>query len=342
MTDAPAPREWFAACRRGWFAACRSDRLEEGRILARTIAGRPIALFRGSDGLPIALEDRCPHRNAPLSLGRIRDGHVECGYHGWRFGAGGRCAGIPGLAAEALASRGRDVPSLPARDAHGLTWIAPLSADGEPHRPRHLDMPGWITTYLETIMPGTMADTIENVLDVPHTAFLHGGLFRKDGARVPVELIVRRGSDRVEAEFVGEPRPTGLMGRLLSPRGGVVTHVDRFVMPCVAEVEYGVGSSRGILATHLFTPIDASITRVLHVIGIRLPAGALLGPLIRLFGRRIVAQDARMLAAQSTNMARFGGKRFASTELDVLGAHVRQLLDGTGSPQQERRVTMML
>lgn len=334
MTDVAAPR--------GWFAACWSKRLDEGRVLACRIGGRSLALFRGADGSPVAVEDRCPHRNAPLSLGRVTNGVVECGYHGWRFGAGGRCVGIPGLAGEMIASRGRDVPSIPARDAHGLTWVAPGGADGEPHRPRHLDMQGWVTARLETIMPGAMADTIENVLDVPHTAFLHGGLFRKDGAREPVEVIIRRGADRVEAEFVGEPRPAGLMGRLLAPGGGVVTHVDRFVMPCVAEVEYGMGPARGILATHLFTPVDESTTLVFHVIGLRLPAGALLAPLVRFFGRRIVAQDSRMLAAQSSTMARFGGERFASTELDVLGAHVRQLLDGAGSPQAERRVTMWL
>ena len=70
---------------------------------------------------------------------------------------------------------------------------------------------------------------LENTLDVPHTAFLHGGLFRGGRPPVDIEVVVRHTADGVEAEYLGEPRPPGLAGRILAPEGGVVTHVDRFL-----------------------------------------------------------------------------------------------------------------
>ena len=78
---------------------------------------------------------------------------------------------------------------------------------------------------------------------MPHTLFLHGGLFRTAERRNDIEVIVRRREDGVEAEFVGEPRPSGIVGRLLAPGGGVVEHVDRFILPSVAQVEYRLGDA---------------------------------------------------------------------------------------------------
>src|SRR6185369_12000038 len=97
-----------------------------------------LALARAADGTLAALEDRCPHRNAPLSAGRVAGSAVECGYHGWRFDAAGQCVAIPGLPDDLVATRGRPVPSWPARDAHGLAWIALGDAPIDPPRPARL------------------------------------------------------------------------------------------------------------------------------------------------------------------------------------------------------------
>ena len=78
-----------------WYVACLSADLSRkgDRPVKRTILGSPLVLFRDAEGRAAALVDRCPHRNAPLSFGRIRpdDRTLECGYHGWRFDGAGRC-----------------------------------------------------------------------------------------------------------------------------------------------------------------------------------------------------------------------------------------------------------
>src|SRR5206468_4349675 len=96
--------------------------------------------------------------------------------------------------------------------------------------------------------------TAENILDVPHTAFLHRGLFR-GGSAHRITAVVRRRTDRVEVEYVGEPRPGGLLGRILAPRGGTVTHFDRFILPSVAQVEYRLGERSHLVITNVLTPV---------------------------------------------------------------------------------------
>src|SRR5271163_2070849 len=64
--------------------------------LARRIAGEPIVFWRTKAGRVVAFEDRCPHRLAPLSLGKVVDDALQCGYHGVTFDASGACVRIPG------------------------------------------------------------------------------------------------------------------------------------------------------------------------------------------------------------------------------------------------------
>ena len=64
--------------------------------LATEIAGQAIVLFADSDQQWHALIDRCPHRGAALSLGKVNaKGQLRCQYHGWRFDGEGRCTGVP-------------------------------------------------------------------------------------------------------------------------------------------------------------------------------------------------------------------------------------------------------
>ena len=68
----------------GWYAAIWSKDLI-GEPVARTFLGEPVVLFRAGNGTPAALEDRCCHRAAPLSLGAVEGDHLRCGYHGLTF-----------------------------------------------------------------------------------------------------------------------------------------------------------------------------------------------------------------------------------------------------------------
>lgn len=309
--------------------ACLSRELGR-RPLARTVLGTPMALFRDGAGRAAAVLDRCPHRNTPLSIGRLRDGLLECRYHGWRFDATGTCRAIPGLCAGAdPGRRARAVEAFPSVERDGFVWVFPDTGEepgSEPFRFPHVDDAAYTTVRRAFTVTGSLHAALENTLDVPHTAFLHSGLFRGGREAVEIEVVVRQGEDRVEAEYVGEPRPSGLAGRILAPGGGTVSHVDRFVMPSIAQVEYRLEDNH-LVVTSAYTPVADFETRLHAAItfSLRVPHGlvrVVLPPIANL----IFAQDARILRRQAETIQRFGGEQFASTELDVLGQHILRML----------------
>ena len=82
--------------RNAWYVAAWSHEIAGDGLLARTIMNEPLVLYRTSNGSVVAMEDRCCHRLAPLSLGRREGDDLRCMYHGLKFGPDGRCNEIPG------------------------------------------------------------------------------------------------------------------------------------------------------------------------------------------------------------------------------------------------------
>jgi nitrite reductase/ring-hydroxylating ferredoxin subunit len=82
-----------------WWTLARSEEVTDKKPLAVDLGDQPVVLWRDKQGIARALEDRCPHRRAPLSLGCIRDnGWIQCGYHGWSYeGDTGRLKEIPNM-----------------------------------------------------------------------------------------------------------------------------------------------------------------------------------------------------------------------------------------------------
>ena len=321
-----------------WYVACTSEQLDAAgdKPLASMIYGVPIVLFRGGDqtGEQVgALLDRCPHRNVPLSEGTVErtgsSAKLRCGYHGWAFDTKGECREVPTLCGDP-SGKGRNVQRFAAREQDGVVWVY-ATPDVEPVREPYVFQfvrdPRYRSGREVFEVDGTIHAVAENALDVPHTAFLHSGLFRKAGSGNRIEVVVRRWHDRAEAEYIGEPRPPGVVGKLLAPQGGVVTHFDRFVLPSITEVEYKLGESSHICTISALTPITETRTRLTAVISFRLPVpSALVTPILGPLARAIFKQDASVLENQRRNIDRFGGEAFVSTEVDALGPQILRLL----------------
>ena len=310
---------------------CRTDELRK-KPISRHLFGDPVVLFRDTAGRPAALVDRCAHRNVPLSAGQVVGDCLECPYHGWQFAAQGACAGIPGLVG-AVAGKGRRVSFYAACEQQGYVWIygTPDAAGvGEPSAFPLMGAPGYVHVAYQFDYATTLVSALENILDVPHTAFLHRGFFRGGNTsrtRNRIEVVVQRQRDRVEAQFIGEPRPSGIVGRLLAPGGGEVTHYDRFILPSIAQVEYRLGTQSHVMVTNVLTPVNDFSTRLYSQVALRLPfASRLVAWLATPLALHIARQDAVILRQQAETIRAFGGEQFVSTDADVLGGNILRLL----------------
>lgn len=81
--------------RNTWYLAAWSGDIKPGELFPRTLLDRPLVFFRNSAGAVFALDDRCPHRFAPLSMGKLDNDRVRCGYHGLEFDSSGACVRNP-------------------------------------------------------------------------------------------------------------------------------------------------------------------------------------------------------------------------------------------------------
>jgi len=155
-----------------WYVACTPDEID-GKPLGRTICNEPIVFFRGPEGQVVALEDFCPHRGAPLSLGRVVDGKLVCGYHGLQMGCDGRTVAMPNQRVRGFPP----VRSYPAVERYGFIWVWPGDpAQADPARIHHLHWAG----HPEWAYGGGLYHIrcdyrlmIDNLMDLTHETYVH-------------------------------------------------------------------------------------------------------------------------------------------------------------------------
>jgi phenylpropionate dioxygenase-like ring-hydroxylating dioxygenase large terminal subunit len=180
---------WYVA---GWDYEFSADTLQ-----ARLILDEPIVLFRKSDGRLVALADRCVHRHAPLSMGRIEGDFLRCMYHGLRFSTDGKCVEIPGQ--EQIPAKAC-VHSYAVVEKGSWAWVwmgEPSAADPALIPPvRGFDAPEWVlkSGTLDYAAPYQLIN--DNLLDLSHLAYVHANSFGATGgwsSRPPVTTALERG-----------------------------------------------------------------------------------------------------------------------------------------------------
>jgi vanillate O-demethylase monooxygenase subunit len=158
-----------------WYVAAWSYELTGEKPIGRTIIAEPVALYRRSDGTVVAVEDRCAHRHAPLSMGRIEGDDLRCMYHGMLYGSDGLCKAIPGAGA-----RPPTFPSIrtfPVVERSSWIWVwmgDPASAN--PARipaAVGLDDPEWVMRTGALDYEADYQLINDNLCDLSHLDFVH-------------------------------------------------------------------------------------------------------------------------------------------------------------------------
>jgi nitrite reductase/ring-hydroxylating ferredoxin subunit len=174
-----------------WWAVARSEEVTGDKPLSVDIGDRPVVLWRDLNGHARALEDRCPHRRAPLSLGCIRkEGWIQCGYHGWSYdGETGRVREIPNLKNEQRFSPVYRAESFSVHEAAGFVRVA-LKADSSPPPVTGIDMPLSGTVHValdhERYLAALFDDPslLLSIFGVHFTTYLMSELHDQDGQLV--------------------------------------------------------------------------------------------------------------------------------------------------------------
>lgn len=161
--------------RNAWYAAALTDELRD-KPLARQLLSENVVLFRTANGDVGAVADRCPHRFAPLSLGKVRGDGLECGYHGLRFARNGQCVLNPHGSKSIPANA--HIRAYPVCERYGFIWFWP----GDPARADTTSVPAFpfnedpqnftpVFGYLDVAANYQLV--VDNLLDLSHVEWLH-------------------------------------------------------------------------------------------------------------------------------------------------------------------------
>ncbi len=157
-----------------WYVAGWSHHFQANHAVARTMLGEPVVLYRSNDGGVAALEDRCCHRLAPLSKGRVEGDDLRCMYHGLKFARSGQCIEIPGQDVVPPRARVRAYPVVE-KDYWVWVWMGdPALADPAliPNALRHGDPEWWMQTG-ELAYEANYQYINDNLLDLAHLSYVH-------------------------------------------------------------------------------------------------------------------------------------------------------------------------
>ena len=319
------------AIHNAWLPVCAVKQLQR-KPIRRLLHGHPLVIFNGKDG-PAVLQDRCPHRNVPLSNGFVQDGAIVCPYHGWAFQADGTCSTLPG--SEPTADH--CAQALPVRVENGLVFTNLGSSRRDfiplpyPANDADFDHHIWPTQYR-----GSLIDGMENLLDPAHPHLMHPRIVGRNPTRVRVEVERVIHETYVECTYHEAERRRGWLPALLE--GQRLQGVGRFFGPTTCQLGFIGKDGPKLFITAVYSPQTLDDVQALAIFSTRkgrLPAW-LKGRAMVMFHDQIIRQDQEMIKAQLDNLRAFGAPKYKQGPLDFIKPSMVKLMKGeTLTPKRE-------
>ena len=207
-----------------WYVAAWNHEVDDGP-LGRVILDEPVVLYRADDGSPVALEDRCVHRRAPLSHGSIEARGLRCGYHGLLFDQTGACVEVPG---QTRMPPDASVKSYPVVERWRWVWI--WMGEAERADPALIpdyhwnDDPAWISLGDRFYVKGNYRLIVDNLLDLSHVQFVHASTLATAAVVDYPAEVTRDGQHiRIDRWIMDGPAPP-----MFEKAGGITGGVDRW------------------------------------------------------------------------------------------------------------------
>ena len=274
-----------------WHPVALAETLKPGQIMKARLLGEEIVLWRVGENVA-AWEDLCPHRGTPLSLGRIENDTLICGYHGWTYDLSGQCIRFPAHPTQVPPRHARVNQVYQVQERYGLLWVCL----GKPERDPAV-FPEWDDASYRKILcgpyPCNASGTrfMENFLDVAHFPFVHGGLLGDPEHAEIDKYEIEVGPDGLTANDirVWQPNPDGL------GQGASVTYTYSVFRPFTGYLKKTTG--RDFVIYFAITPVEEA--QCIGWMWLAMNYGhETLAEEIRAFQDQIVAQDLPVVQSQ--------------------------------------------
>jgi vanillate O-demethylase monooxygenase subunit len=255
--------------REAWYAASWAEDVTE-KPIGLMILDEPLVFYRGADGAPIALSDTCPHRFAPLHMGKVSGNVIACPYHGLQFGADGKCVLNPHGPVPAAAQ----IRAYPIAQRYGLLWIwmgaGPADAKKLPVLPE-FSIEGLTWVHGKIDVAANYQLVIDNLMDLTHVEFMHP-MLGMAGASYRVKYEAKAEGDTIYSISLLDNEPTTPLIRMLwptAPDHSKFTTIMSWRAPSNLMLGMNVTTVDGDLenpvlrmpTAHILTPVTAGSTR---------------------------------------------------------------------------------
>jgi len=311
-----------------------------------------MVIFRGAGGAVSVLEDFCPHRGAPLSLGRVRDdGAIVCGYHGLVMGGDGRCIGMPGQRVRPT------IRVYPAIERYGFVWVWP--GDKSAADLAHLHHLPWAESPEWTYAGGLYHVAcdyrlmIDNLMDLTHETYVHASSIGQPEIEEAAPATRVEGNSAITSRFMSNiSAPPFWRAALRGNRLADDVPVDRwqicrFTPPSHVMIEVGVAhaghggheapadkKTSSIVVDFITPETETSIWYFWGMARNFNIEDATLTATIRDGQAAIFREDVGILEAQQRNLTEQPGRHLMRLNIDMGGFEARRILERLVAEEQ--------
>lgn len=328
-----------------WYVAGTPAEIDGGP-LGRSVCGERMVFYRGPEGQAVGLEDWCPHRGAPLSLGRVVDGKLVCGYHGLEMGCEGRAIAMPGQRVRGFPP----VAAYPVIERYGYVWVWPGdAAKADPALLPRLDWaedPGWTFGGGVFHVQCDYRLMIDNLMDLTHEKYVHATSIGQQELDEIVPRTTTEGESVItQRDIPGVKAPpfwqAAMRGNGLDDQATVDRWQRcRFTPPSSVMIDVGVAlvgqggydapaaaKASGIVVDLITPETDTSIWYFWGLARNFRPEDLALTASIREAQSKVFQEDLEMLESQQRNLLLRPQRRLLSLNTDLGGAQARRILD---------------
>ena len=339
--------------RNAWYVAASSDEIGSEKPLGRTICNIQIAFFRDSKDQVQAVEDFCPHRGAPLSLGYVEGDNLVCGYHGLQMGADGSTQSMPSQRVDKFPC----IKQIPVVERYGFIWIWPgdkQAADDSfiPVLEWALD-PNWAYGGGLYHIKCDYRLMIDNLMDLTHETYVHASsIGQKEIDETPVKTTME-GTQVVTSRYMEGILPPPFWQNALQANGLPTDQpvdrwqICRFDAPSHVMIEVGVAmagkggyeapadqKANSTVVDFITPETDGSIWYFWGMARNFKADDEALTASIREGQGQIFSEDLEILERQQQNLERFPDRHLLKLDIDAGGVQARRIIERTIKREQ--------